>query len=392
MKLKFILPTILTTLLLAVGLLYWLPNQFQALQTEELLSRGKLITEALDKASIGGLTVYDRQALDQLAKGFFRSKEIFYVVIIDKDGQIMADSGVEKQDLLSLKKFISYVQKVESDYNYRSQWATTGEDCIHLARPVFFERVRVGSILVGMSTREIDSRLKKFQTMTGLLLIGAALTGLITSFQVAKSLSSKIHAIASGIGQSSDPEMEILAGRSAELNKLVESILTQKNLFKSSLAELEPRSIQLETDLTLAKEENSTLSSRLSAMSKNIEELQERLKSIQGHSKDLAQFLPILEFASGVAPEIDSSMRQVSQSASKLSEDFERVKNLIDLYEKALPQSPEDLEVIRQYKEFIGYNTMRESINELVATIRGGSSWAEQLADILKQISSGRTQ
>ncbi len=392
MKLKFILPTILTTLLLAVGLLYWLPNQFQALQTEELLSRGKLITEALDKASIGGLTVYDRQALDQLAKGFFRSKEIFYVVIIDKDGQIMADSGVEKQDLLSLKKFISYVQKVESDYNYRSQWATTGEDCIHLARPVFFERVRVGSILVGMSTREIDSRLKKFQTMTGLLLIGAALTGLITSFQVAKSLSSKIHAIASGIGQSSDPEMEILAGRSAELNKLVESILTQKNLFKSSLAELEPRSIQLETDLTLAKEENSTLSSRLSAMSKNIEELQERLKSIQGHSKDLAQFLPILEFASGVAPEIDSSMRQVSQSASKLSEDFERVKNLIDLYEKALPQSPEDLEVIRQYKEFIGYNTMRESINELVATIRGGSNWAEQLADILKQISSGQTQ
>jgi methyl-accepting chemotaxis protein len=392
LKLKFILPTILTTLLLAVGLLYWLPNQFQALQSEELLSRGKLITEALDKASIGGLTVYDRQSLDQLAKGFFRSKEILYVVIIDKDGQIMADSGVEKQDLLSLKKFISYVQKVESDYNYRSPWATTGEDCIHLARPVFFEKVRVGSILVGMSTREIDSRLKKFQTMTWLLLIGAALTGLIASFQAAKSLSSKIRAIASGISQSSDPEMEVLAGRSAELNKLVESILTQKNLFKSSLAELEPRSIQLETELSLAKEENSTLTSQLSAMSKNIEELQVKLQSIQEHSKDLAQFLPILEFASGVAPEIDSSMRQVSQSASKLSEDFERVKNLIDLYEKALPQSPEDLEVIRQYKEFIGYNTMRESINELVATIRGGSSWAEQLADILKQISSGQTQ
>ena len=85
-------------------------------------------------------------------------------------------------------------------------------------------------------------------------------------------------------------------------------------------------------------------------------------------------------------------MQQVSQSASQLSEDFDRVKNLIDLYEKALPQSPEDLEVIRQYKEFIRYDTMKESLNELVATIRGGSSWAEQLADILKQLSSGRTQ
>ena len=392
MKLKFILPTILTTLLLTIGLLYWLPGQFQALQSEELLSRGKLITEALDKASIGALTVYDRQALDQLAKGFFRSQEILYVVIIDKDGQVMADSGVEKQDLLSLKKFIAYVQKVESDYNYRNRWGATGEDCIHLARPVFFERVRVGTILLGMSTREVDGRLKKFQTLTGLLLLGATLTGVIASLRAAKSLSSKISAIASGIGQFRDPEMEILAGRSVELNQLVECILTQKNLFKSSLAELEPRTLQLETDLSLAKEENSTLSSRLSALSKQIEELQEKLKTIQGHSKDLTQFLPILEFASGVAPEIDTSMRQVSQSASQLSEDFDRVKNLIDLYEKALPQSPEDLEVIRQYKEFIGYGTMRESINELVATIRGGSSWAEQLADILKQISSGRTQ
>jgi uncharacterized phage infection (PIP) family protein YhgE len=379
-------------LLLAVGLLYWLPRQFEALLEEELLSRGKLITEALDKASIGGLTVYDRQALDQLAKGFFRSREILYIVIIDKDGQIMSDSGLEKQDLASLKNFIAYVQKVETDYHGRHYWGSAREDCIYMARPVFFERVRVGTILLGLSASEINASVKRFQNIAGLLVIGISLVGLLASLLAANSLSTRIRNIASGLSQLTDPEMEVLAGRTQQLNNLVESILNQKNLFKSSLAELESQSLQLQTDLSLSKEENNTLSSRLNVMSKQMEELQGKYQTLQEQSKDLAQFLPILEFASGIAPEIDSSMQQVSQSASQLSEDFDRLKNLIDLYEKALPQSPEDLEVIRQYKEFIRYDTMRESLNELVVTIRGGSSWAEQLADILKQLSSRRAQ
>ena len=392
MKLKFLLPHFFIMLLLVAGFYYWLPSQFKDVLTEELLSRGKLITEALDKASIGGLTVYDRQALNQLAKGFIRSREILYIVIIDKDGQLMSDSGLEKQDLASLKNFITYIQKVESDYQYRGRWAMTGEDCFHLARPVYFERVRVGTVLLGMSAREVDARVMRFQTLVGLLLLGVALNGLVASLLAAKSVSSKIREITSGLSHLTDPEMETLAGKTGELNRLIESILKQKNLFKSSLTELESQRVQLEMELSLSKEENSTLSSRVSVMSKQIEELQGKLQTLQEQSRDLTQFLPILQFASGIAPEIDSSMQQVSQSASQLSEDFDRVKNLIDLYEKALPQSPEDLEVIRQYKEFIRYDTMRESLNELVTTIRGGSSWAEQLADILKQLSSGRAQ
>ena len=79
-------------------------------------------------------------------------------------------------------------------------------------------------------------------------------------------------------------------------------------------------------------------------------------------------------------------MLQIRQSAERLSEDLGRLRILIDLYEKALPQSQEDLEVIRQYKTFISYEKIREAMDELVTTIRGGASWSEQLADILKQL------
>jgi hypothetical protein len=110
---------------------------------------------------------------------------------------------------------------------------------------------------------------------------------------------------------------------------------------------------------------------------------------MEAQSKDLFRLLPLVHFATGVAPEIDSSMQHIVQSAKQLREDLERLKNLIGLYEKAPPLYPEDLEVIRQYKNFINYERIRHSMDDLVDSIRGGASWAEQLADLLKQLSTG---
>ena len=392
MRQKFFLPFFLILLLLAAGFLYWLPSQFEEVLTEELLSKGKLITETLDKASIGGLTVYDRQALNQLAKGFIRSSEILYTVIVDKDGQVMSDNGLEEKELTYLRNLITYVQKVESDYQYRGRWMEGGESCFHLARPVYFEKVRIGTILLGLSTREIDAKVRQFYVVVGLLLLGVAGVGYLACLWAAHSISSKIRKIADGLHDLADPQLETLAGNTKEFNHLVESILKQKNLFKSSLSDMEAQRVKIENELTLSKEENNTLTSRLNVVTKQVEELQENLKTLQEQSKHITQYLPILEFASGVAPEIDNSMRQVCQSASQLNDAFDRLKNLIELYEKALPQTPEDREVIRQYKEFIQYEGMKESMAELVSTIRGGSNWAEQLADILKQLSWAREE
>src|SRR5262249_4941282 len=88
---------------------------------------------------------------------------------------------------------------------------------------------------------------------------------------------------------------------------------------------------------------------------------------------------------------IDTSMQQISQSAGRLSSNLGSLRNLIELYEKALPQSEDDLEVIRQYKAFISYERIRDAMNDLAETIRGGASWSEQLADILKQLSMPTT-
>jgi methyl-accepting chemotaxis protein len=142
----------------------------------------------------------------------------------------------------------------------------------------------------------------------------------------------------------------------------------------------------LEAELTQSREETTSVTSKLGAMAKQVESLQQKLRDMEDQSRHLTRVLPVVEFATGVAPEIDTSMQQISRSAERLSEDLGRLRNLLDLYEKAMPQSQEDLEVIRQYKTFISYERIREAMDELVTTIRGGASWSEQLADILKQL------
>jgi chromosome segregation ATPase len=216
--------------------------------------------------------------------------------------------------------------------------------------------------------------------------------GLVLSLLLQYSLSRPLRKIARNLDVLPDAQLESLAGKVEEYNLLVEGLTKQRNLFKNSLSELEAQKHQLEGELAHSHEEATGLTSKLGAMSKQVETLQEKLRTMEEQSRHLTRVLPVVEFATGIAPEIDTSMQQISQSAGRLSEDLGRLRNLIDLYEKALPQSQEDLEVIRQYKTFISYDRIREAMDELVTTIRGGASWAEQLADILKQLSPSTTK
>jgi len=388
---RFLILALTLTALTALPLLIWLPARVEEQQTEELVRRGRLATELLDKSAIGALTVYDRGALDQIAKGFIRSTDFLYVVILDKDGKLLADSGLEKADIARVEQVFPQLLRTENDAELTAAWPRTGERAIHLSRPVFYEQLRIGTVVLGISARRVGMQTSALRTQM-LLASGVILVvGLVLSLLVQYSLSRPLRKIARNLDVLPEAQLESLAGKVEEYNLLVEGLTKQRNLFKNSLGELEAQKLQLEVELAQSREEVTGVTSKLGAMSKQVETLQEKLRAMEQQSRHLTRVLPVVEFATGIAPEIDTSMQQISQSAGRLSEDLGRLRNLIDLYEKALPQSQEDLEVIRQYKTFISYERIREAMDELVTTIRGGASWAEQLADILKQLSPTAT-
>ena len=391
MRKRFLILALTLTALTTLPLLIWVPARVEEQQTEELIRRGRLATELLDKSAIGALTVYDRGALDQIAKGFIRSTDFLYVVILDKDGKLLADSGLEKEDVARVEQVFPQLLRTENDAELTAVWPRTGERAIHLSRPVFYEQLRIGTVVLGISARRVAIQTSSLRIQMLLASGVIVVVGLVLSFLVQYSLSRPIRKIARNLDVLPDAQLESLAGKVEEYNLLVEGLTKQRNLFKNSLGELEAQKLQLEVELAQSREEVTGVTSKLGAMSKQVETLQEKLRAMEQQSRHLTRVLPVVEFATGIAPEIDTSMQQISQSAGRLSEDLGRLRNLIDLYEKALPQSQEDLEVIRQYKTFISYERIREAMDELVTTIRGGASWAEQLADILKQLSPATT-
>jgi methyl-accepting chemotaxis protein len=385
---RFLILALILTALTALPLLIWLPARVEEQQTEELVRRGRLAAELLDKSAIGALTVYDRSALDQIAKGFIRSTDFLYVVILDKDRKLLADSGLEKADLSRVEQVFPELLRTDNDAEFSAPWPRTGETAIHLSRPVFYEQLRIGTVVLGISARRVALQVSALRTQMMLVCGVIFVVGLVLSFLMQRSLSRPLRKIAQNLDVLPDAQLERLAGKVEEYNLLVEGLSKQRNLFKNSLSELESQKLQLEVELAQSREETTGLTSKLGAMSKQVKTLQEKLRAMQEQSTHLTRVLPVVEFATGIAPEIDTSMQQISQSAGRLSEELGRLRNLLDLYEKALPQSQEDLEVIRQYKTFISYERIREAMDELVTTIRGGASWSEQLADILKQLST----
>ncbi|MSO22612.1 MAG: hypothetical protein EXQ58_05020 [Acidobacteria bacterium] len=216
---------------------------------------------------------------------------------------------------------------------------------------MFYEQLRIGTVVLGISARRVAIQTSALKTQI-MLVCGVILgAGLLFSFLLQRLLSQPLRQIAQNLDARPDArpdaQLERLAGNVKEYNLLVEGLAKQRNLFKNSLSELEAQKLQLEAALAQSHDEVTGLTSKLGAMSKQVETLQEKLRAMEEQSRHLTRVLPVVEFATGIAPEIDASMQQITQSAGRLSEELGRLRNLIDLYEKALPQSQEDLEVIR---------------------------------------------
>jgi len=387
LRLKFLVPILALIVLFTLVAVVWVPWNVRGLLSDELIRRGKLAAETLDKSSIGALVVQDQSALNQLAKGFIRSNEVLFVVILDKEGRNLADSGVDPKDFSAIERRLPQLQATDTDFVSTDQWPSTGEPFFTIGRPVFYEQLRIGTVALGISARRILLSISQLEMQLGLMCAGLLVVGVVLAILFARSVSQPLSQIVAGMSSQSSQELEKAAGRTKELNQLVENIQKTQNLFKRSVGELEEQKLELEAALTKSEEERNLAVSRLSVMTKQSETVQAQMQSLQTQTKDLTKLLPLVEFAAGIAPEMDASMQQISGSAEQLQQNLERLQNLVSLYEKASPLVPEDMEVIRQYKNFINYDEIKQSMEELVTTIRGGANWAEQLADLLKQFS-----
>jgi hypothetical protein len=392
-KIRFLTSSISVFILFSAAVLWWTPERVEGLLRDEALRRGRLVAEVMDKSAIGALIVSDQTALSQLAKGLIRSPEVLYVLFLDKDGRPLADSGLSKEDYASVEKQIPRALAQDIDWTGDTGlWYSSGEPFVHLSRPVFYEQLRIGTVMVGVSTRWGElaaSQLREqWALICGVLAIGVVLVPLF----FARSVSRRLKMIAEGLDNPKPSYLESAAGGIPELKLLVENLQKSRNLYSSTLKEIEEQKIQMEVDLARVQEENSALNLRLGSALKQVTALQEKLKAEESQLKDLGRLFPVVQFATEIVADVESSMKHISQGAKQLQEDLSSLSRLIRLYEKAATQSPSDLEALSRFKDSINSEKIKESLEELLATIRGGANWTEQLVEILKQLPAGGSE
>jgi methyl-accepting chemotaxis protein len=390
LKIRFLLTSLLLVLLIWLILFAFFPWQVAQLITEELVQKGKESAQNLEKISSGALVLGDRNLLTQQAQSFLRTDQILYVVIQDKEGHPLANSGLTANTAAAVEKAMPQAQNSEGDWTLKDHWPATQEVFYHLSRPVYFEQLRVGTILLGVSTRRASAVRGHLQTqisMLGLLFVGIAL---VAVFFLNRSIAHPIQVLNRQLAGETAGSEPALASSIKELQQLQETLGEARALYQKSIDQLETQSLELTNQLAALQVQNDSLHSRLNVTSRQMESLQQKMKEFKPSGEGPSALPPQVQFAISMTPEMNSVMQQVRDSVKLLEKDFDNLIRLIDLWQTTAVASSEDLEAIRHYREFIDYDQIRQRIFELAQTIESGAAWSEQLTDLLTQLSQDK--
>jgi chromosome segregation ATPase len=242
--------------------------------------------------------------------------------------------------------------------------------------------------MVGISTRRLELAVDQFRTQLVLLFGLFLIAALLVAHLVARSISISLSKVSEAIGSLPAEGLEDMPLKDPIVTDLIERIRSTTNSYSDAIKELETQKVQLEADLTRLEEENALLNSRVNTLVKQTVHHQERMKVAETQSQELEKLGALIQFATTIVVEVESSMRHIGQGAEQLHQHLNQLTGLVDHLEKSARHSADESERVRKYKESIGYENVKQSMDELVATIQGGAGWAEQLVDLLRQLAA----
>jgi DNA primase catalytic subunit len=245
--------------------------------------------------------------------------------------------------------------------------------------------------MVGISARRLALTVNQFRAQLVLLFALFLAAALLIAHLVARSLSISLSKVSEAIGSLPAEGLEAVPLKDPVFTDLIERVRSATSSYADSLKELETQKLLLEADLTRLEEENALLNSRVNTLLKQTAHHQEKMKVAETQSQELDKLGALIQFATTIVAEVESSMRHIGQGAQHLHQHLSQLTGLVDQLEKSVLHSAEESEQVRKYKESIGYETVKQSVDELVATIQGGAGWAEQLVDLLRQLAASST-
>ena len=166
---------------------------------EALTKRGVSLANNLAHNSTYGISIGDSSSLVSYIKGLMTETDVSYVEILDSRGIVWAHSdasAVGKPDEVPVAR-----RAVESSKGFVEHITWNGEELVAVVEPVLFdagspgssasgEKARIGTVVMGLSTREMDAHLRSIVLWSILLTIVIVAAGIaVASYFVKMSMA-----------------------------------------------------------------------------------------------------------------------------------------------------------------------------------------------------------
>ena len=254
LRFKFIVLIGLLLIISGASLGWFFINRTTAALQEELKRRGVSLAKNLAYNSAYGVSIEDTSNLDRFMKGIVGESDVAYVMILDRQGKVLATTIASKTGSVLTDTLTKKALEAEAPLVQLS--SEVGKDSAYdAAAPVLSQEERIGVVRVGLSRQGLNEKI------TALLMVGSVITilvitlGLMVSFFFVRLIVKPI---------------EQMAGAAV---KIADGDFTQTVL------------VTAHDEVGVLGETFSKMSDNLSRMIKQIKDVADRVAQISGQLK-----------------------------------------------------------------------------------------------------------
>lgn len=229
-KISLIMMLILTLSIVLISNVLF--NQEKEILTQEMVNRGKLLSENLSAAGFEAIINRDMLLSGDVIKKIMQGEGLVYAIIVNNKNRII-DSSLSQEEITD-EIFKNYIEKYGDEIKEIEDVKTFNityneNDVLDIARPVVIEaknrKVKKGYVRIGMSQDIIKEAIKQAYKSIFIVSMIFILVGLIISFLFASSITNpvlKIVSVMDKVGEG-DLSQSVKIGLTDEIGKLASS-------------------------------------------------------------------------------------------------------------------------------------------------------------------------
>ncbi|MFQ5455093.1 MAG: methyl-accepting chemotaxis protein [Nitrospirota bacterium] len=390
LKFKFISLISIFFIIFGVIMSWFFLSKTKIFLENELREDGLSTAKNLAHNSVYGISIGDSETLTKLIEGLKGERNVAYVIILDTDGKVLAHTDSKERGKIYTDDIsVNVLGADDPVINEYAPKKTNGEYFyIDVAVPVKFNK-KIGVVRVGMTTRDINKKLKKDLTIITFITIGIIIVGIFVSIFFVRMIVTPIEKmvlIASEIANgnfthsvevNSKDEVGILASAFSKmivtLNQMIKKIREVSNNVADASENIFITSNKVKEGAQIQATSTDQTASSIGQMSASIKEIATSVEVLSSSAEE----------TSSSVLEMSASINEVNNNASTLSSAVEDTSSSIIQVSSSIKQIAENVEILWKAAE-----NMASSISQVNGSVKEVERNAKESTQLSKKATS----